>query len=212
MKKRTLEQIGSVAFDTTNTAVLLWHSMQVNYRFVSLFNRYYDVQLWREEELGLPLNTSRNKDPEIVRLPFWQCIDETSQLFYVLLDVSGFQPKLCKMLEGFDKVLFVYGEDCWEQMRRIYDHFTQRTIIPDPSNLLEVDKYHLLQTFRQEVMQVDYLDGRDSEVIQSSLLAGERNRYSKKYLDEVDALDEVLLDMLAAIEIDLSKNEEENNG
>lgn len=218
MKKHTPDNIGEVTFTTNNSALILWRTRVVNYLFANYLNQCYDLRLWRDDDLSLsqfiPALSS------LPPCPLWYYFDNSSQLFYLLIDINGCQRQLGNSFVYHDKLLFLYGRDSWDKMHQIYRHFTLRLPPSDAHDLLALHSHAMLQTARNVVEKVDYYDARlvpvsgdkmltdpTSDDYDTSLLAGVRHPFPKDLRRNMALFNDRLLDILAAIEINLQSME-----
>lgn len=136
------------------TAFLLWETQSPNHEFAEHFNKLYDLSLSREEDLNLSDGST---------CPFFLYYDEPHVLLYALIDnpLQGMMADFAR----YDKIMIINGRDAFERQQDIYRDYATHSFPPAADNLLQMQRYELLQEARRNIFTVHYFDYRFSEEV-----------------------------------------------
>lgn len=169
MKKRTRVLDEEVRLDFDQTQMVLWSTYYLNYQFVDQLNRIYRLELARDKNVGLLLDTGKSATP--VECPCFIYGDERTCLLYIVVEL----PRVVKqksILDRYDKLLLIQGRDSGEKVQEIYHDMEGREEPPEVEVLQHLRWEQARDFMAEGILQADYLNLSDPEVYDSSILVG----------------------------------------
>ena len=151
-KKTTFLPEAIFTFDDT-TVVLLKTSF-ANYQFIMAFNKAYQLELARVDDVVL-------KD-----IPYhcFSYYDESARLAYVMIETPTAGPAYPSPLsetaprppfDYYDKMLLIRGRDAWDFQNRLYHDLTDRLPEPDKNDWLIHSDWEHIQLLKEGVFTID---------------------------------------------------------
>lgn len=194
MNKPRYEEDEELMPSTDDTAIVTWASPMDICSFVHHLNRAYNLDLQRDDDLGV-LDKGR-----LSVCPCFTYSDLGKQLFYILVQNPKLVASLGGTIDNYDIILFIHGRDAWDYQQSMFSDFDGELSAPNPIDWLGVDKYRHLKIMRDEVMRVDYFDFRNQDEPVSSVFEGMLNTNTSSMSKYFDGIKDSLVSILWAID------------
>lgn len=131
-------------FSNEETAILQLNTNYINYHFIILFNKLYNLNLVRVEDVEI----------DNYRYCCYSFYDTLKELMWVMIERPLNDPDHPIFLLG-EKMLLISGPDSWREQQTIYDDFYEYLQKPADGEYLDLERYQNLKQFKEEIFGIE---------------------------------------------------------